>query len=164
MTTLPQKCRSNLLPDQPANVDEFGSHQRVANAIFTLINDETGGKAIALIGCWGSGKSTVVELIRKNFQDRLDSHIFLFDAWAHQGDPLRRTFLEQQIESLQQVGWLKAPEWKATLERLARKLRITETKKTPTITKGQIWSAFSVILAGIGAILASKSTAQINPI
>ena len=51
-------CPTKLLDDLPADRDEFGSHQRVANAIAELVRNEEGGKAIALIGPWGSGKST----------------------------------------------------------------------------------------------------------
>ena len=57
-----------LLDDQPVNVDAFGGHQRVASAVAELIRKEDGGKAIALEGGWGSGKSSVVCMLEKELE------------------------------------------------------------------------------------------------
>ena len=54
-----------LLSDDPADVDELGSHQRVADGIAKLVLSNDGGKAITLEGAWGSGKSTVIKLLEK---------------------------------------------------------------------------------------------------
>jgi ABC-type transport system involved in cytochrome bd biosynthesis fused ATPase/permease subunit len=59
-----KNCKTILIDDKPASFDEFeGAHEKVAKAISDLIIFEEGGKSIALTGSWGSGKSTVVELI-----------------------------------------------------------------------------------------------------
>jgi hypothetical protein len=92
-------CKTNLLPDQPSSTDVFGgSHQRVALAIGNLIRSESTGKTIALTGPWGSGKSSILRMLKDQLRDAAD--VFIFDAWAHDGDPLRRTFLERLIEFL----------------------------------------------------------------
>ena len=85
--------KTTLLDDSPATSDAFGAHQRIAGAVLQLVENEPGGKAIALIGQWGSGKSTVVNLAQNAAPKNVG--VFVFDAWAHQGDPLRRTFLEE---------------------------------------------------------------------
>ena len=54
----------NLLTDLPVDKDDFGGHDRVANAIVELIQNENGGKSIALTGHWGSGKSSIVKMIK----------------------------------------------------------------------------------------------------
>ena len=90
-------CTTHLLPDHPAQTDAFGSHDRVASGIADLVSSGDGGKSIALTGSWGSGKSTVVELLKLKDSP---TKIFVFNAWTHEGDPLRRTFLEQLINFL----------------------------------------------------------------
>lgn len=87
-----------LLPDLPTKHDAFGPHELLANAIAELIETEDGGKAIALEGGWGSGKSSVVEMLKDRLEgDQTESAttcVHVFDAWSHEGDPLRRVFLE----------------------------------------------------------------------
>src|SRR6266566_6074920 len=84
-----------LLPDVPASEDAFGPHKRIAKAIHELITREEGARAIALVGTWGGGKSTVINLLKQEADQYLA--VFIFDAWAHESDPLRRTFLERLI-------------------------------------------------------------------
>ena len=98
-------CSTRLLSDSPAQTDAFGSHERVAKAIAQLMCNDSGGKSIALTGSWGSGKSTVVEMVKTGADP--DTEVFVFDAWAHEGDPLRRTFLEQLIDFFTAKEWIK---------------------------------------------------------
>ncbi len=95
-----------LLDDAPAAKDAFGSHERLATALAAILTDEPGGKAIALEGGWGSGKSTVVNLLKSSLSDNPGHSLLVFDAWAHEGDPLRRTFLENLIQHLSEEGWM----------------------------------------------------------
>jgi len=113
MATGEKTCRTVLLSDEPASKDEFGSqsHQRLADALANLIRTEKGGKSIALEGSWGSGKSTVVKLLTDQFSEDSDTVILTFDAWAHQGDPLRRTFLESLIDRLIEDKWVDESYW-----------------------------------------------------
>lgn len=93
-----------ILSDDPTPIDELGdAHRRVATAIAALIyQGADSGRSIALTGSWGSGKSSVIEMLRKQLAQQTTPNyrpsLFLFDAWAHQGDPLRRAFLERLIE------------------------------------------------------------------
>ena len=102
-------CPTRLLPDEPAGADTLGgAHDRVATAIADLVRSDDGGKAIGLEGGWGSGKSTVVRLVTGKLTDdsTRSMRVAVFDAWAHQGDPLRRTFLQQLIECMQEARWV----------------------------------------------------------
>ena len=98
-----------ILSDDPTAEDELGqAHLRVAKAIATLIRQGAdSGRSIALTGSWGSGKSSVIKMLSSLVEDPAEPDsgpsVFLFDAWAHQGDPLRRAFLERMIERLSSI-------------------------------------------------------------
>ena len=94
-----ESCLTRLLPDAPAETDAFGAHERIAQSIADVVHTEDGGRSIGLEGGWGAGKSTIVTLISKILGRTKDPdcRIAVFDIWAHQGDPLRRTFLENLI-------------------------------------------------------------------
>lgn len=88
--------RVELLSDSPVAHDKAALHHRVVNAMAALMQgDGEAGKSIALTGGWGSGKSSVIETLRARFQSKNAPLLFVFDAWAHQDDPLRRAFLEE---------------------------------------------------------------------
>jgi len=155
------KCPTRLLSDLPADDDAFGSHKRVAQAIVNLIKEEEGGKTIALIGAWGSGKSTVVNFLKNELQDFRDTAVFVFDAWAHEGDPLRRSFLERLVGFLGQDGngWLKDKKksdkerWDKKLKQLSNAFEETEIKSTPYLTWPGRFMIPSTLLLPVGYIL-----------
>lgn len=110
--------RTQLLSDAPVDEDAFeGGHDRVAEALANLIRDEEGGKAIALRGPYGSGKSTVIEILEDKIEDDGETRIFTYDAWEHQGDPLRRSFIESLVEFFEEVGWAEEDEWEDEVEK-----------------------------------------------
>ncbi len=111
-----KKKRGNLkfLEDIPTIKDEFGSHERIVDSIYEIIKKEKGGKAIALIGEWGSGKSSIVEMLKKKIEEKNDEiGVFIFDSWEHEGDALRRAFINELIYFLaKDKGWLEYKEEK----------------------------------------------------
>ncbi|WP_194242838.1 P-loop NTPase fold protein [Gimesia benthica] len=150
-------CKTHLLNDLPSSIDAFaspddvGPHRRVADAISNMIeSSEMGGKAIGLEGGWGSGKSTVVQFITDRFKGNENYTVVLFDAWAHEGDPLRRTFLETVATSLTEYGWANKIIWKRKLEELANRRKTTTTKMIPKPTKLGKAMAISLLLVPIG--------------
>lgn len=82
-----------LLREEAEDRDAFKNHthENVADALAVLIERERGGLTIGLEGSWGGGKSTVLKILRRKLTK---SYFFFFDAWAHEGDSLRRVFLE----------------------------------------------------------------------
>jgi len=103
-----------FLPDKPVREDFFGCHERIATSIATQIESNQEGKTIGLEGTWGSGKSSVVEMLEAKWEKEKNNNIrvFKYDAWEHQGDPLRRAFLEELITCLQKghensENWIK---------------------------------------------------------
>jgi hypothetical protein len=145
-----------LLDDLPANEDAFGAHKRIAQSIRELITTENGGKAIALVGSWGGGKSTVINLLRpREKTENDDLAVFVFDAWVHEGDPLRRTFLEKFITFLTDRRWIATPKWQRKLKELSRRYVETETETTPQLTVPGVVCAISILVGTIGLAMVS---------
>ncbi len=150
---------TRLLPDDPAAADTLGgAHDRIANAISDLISGEDGGKAIGLEGGWGAGKSTIVRLVTSKLMEEPagSTRVAVFDAWAHQGDPLRRTFLEQLIQCMQDAGWVDRDEWDEQAASLARRRREETHRVIPQLTGFGITFALALfVLPALSAALAS---------
>jgi hypothetical protein len=150
-----------LLPDDPAEEDAFAAkaHERVARAIADLVCREPGGKVLGLEGSWGSGKSTVVRLLSKQVAERTSppaAQVVVFDAWAHEGDPLRRSFLETLIEALEAASWLDGELAGGIRARLTGKASETTTRSTERLSTEGRWAAASAIFVPLGAVLAAN--------
>ena len=144
------RCRTRTIDDAPADRDAFGSYESKAEVIHELITTESGGRTIGLEGEWGSGKSTVVRMLAKRMTDP-DSHLVVFDTWAHEGDPLRRSFLEKLIDSLTEKCWIDPSSRDKRLDELATRRHVERTRLG--------WFAG---LAAIAALVLSLSTTLIG--
>lgn len=133
--TYPFKLLHEQVPDKDLSTD--GTHEHVADTLFRLINHTNRGLTIGLEGSWGSGKSTVVSLLRQKFDE--GTLFFLFDAWAHEGDPLRRIFLERLIETHDPAGENEALK--------TVKEAITQSQKTVTTTTSRTASRLGKYLS-----------------
>lgn len=141
-----------LLKDGPAPNDEFGSHERIAEGMASLINNQDGGHVIGLRGQFGSGKSTTVaELEKKLSPDEWS--VITFDAWTHRGHELMRAFLASIIDQLsEEIGKKQA--------RQKRQEVIDEEEVKHTITQSTI-NGWGQLLVGIG-IFATVVTAGLR--
>ena len=117
------------LDDIPVKEDELRgkSHHNVAEALVNLISRNEGGHAIGLEGSWGSGKSSVISIAENLFEEKSKDYLFYtFDAWAHSGDPIRRSFLECLFGFLKSKNVVTVREWSAKLRKIrAQEKRIT---------------------------------------
>lgn len=153
------RCRTLLVDDSPARADAFsteedlGPHRRVAHAIVEVVSTESGGRAIGLEGSWGSGKSTVVQLVRSQLEENDNFEIICFDAWAHEGDPLRRTYLETLVRRLQAKKWIEKERWDEKLGLISRRRRETTTRTTPRPTSLARCLAVALFLVPLGTAL-----------
>lgn len=98
-----QTFEFKILNDDAAIEDlfEYKTHQHSAATLYQVINSSNGNITIGLEGSWGAGKSTVINMFRQNLIDHNEATLFfLFDAWAHEDDPLRRIFLESLIQTI----------------------------------------------------------------
>ncbi|MBI1813611.1 MAG: hypothetical protein HYR72_01395 [Deltaproteobacteria bacterium] len=146
-------CTTRLISDAPATKDAFGPHHRVAAALADLVRSEDGGRSVGIEGGWGSGKTTVVNLLSAELTNEADITLLPFDAWAHQGDPLRRTFLESLTRHLRQLKWVNPETWLKRTEELARKRTTTNTTTTPKLTALGKQFTLSVLLVPLGLAL-----------
>ena len=105
------------------------------------------GRSIALVGDWGSGKSTVVELLKKQLSNT-QTHLFIYDAWAHQGDSLRRAFLDDLIVSLD--GKLAADKLIEISEKIWNRTETTTTTKEPVLRRHAKALLLSLALVPLG--------------
>ena len=148
-----------LLDDAPASEDAFGSHSRIAEAIAQIVKGERGGWAIALIGTWGSGKSTVIRLLDQELADDKKTgdtfKLVCFDAWSHENDPLRRSFLEHLIDNLLEpkTRWLQQKKWLEERKLLAKKVTKTKTKSGSNLTWWGLGFSFAAFLVPLGLAL-----------
>ena len=97
------KLQFKFLNDVPLGnedgVVEF-YHSKVAPALQEILENESCVHTIGLFSRWGTGKSTVIEMIRNEFKYPM----FVFDAWKYQDDSLRRIFLIKLVEFLNSQG------------------------------------------------------------
>jgi len=146
------QCRTVTLTDEPEESDAFsGPHQRIANALAGLIQPaDARGISIGVEGSWGSGKSTVARLLTRKLEGDENVATVSFDAWAHEGDPLRRTFLETIIRRLQERNWITKTDWDESIEELANRREVVKTKDSLSITRWGRVIAFTLLLIPIG--------------
>lgn len=100
---------ARFLTDMPASEKEnqFAVHDKIADAIVEEINEDANpeNRRIAIVGDWGSGKSTILsyvdERLKKMEETGGDKFCFVvFDLWSHTGDSLRRSFLMELYNSI----------------------------------------------------------------
>lgn len=150
------KYKFKILREEVETEDfyEDKTHEKIKNSLFELIKSEEEGITIGLAGQWGSGKSTIINLLKKE----KDFLFFYFDAWAHEGDPLRRIFLESFINCLKD-----SEKDDTIIDKLENKRAIiSREKRTKTIeikratTKLGLWLAITTFIFTIGIALLSS--------
>ena len=115
---------------------------------------------IGLEGEWGSGKSNVIKLLQQKLSNSY--YVFEYDAWGHQEDLQRRSFLESLTTELVNKELLtgktsisikgktkKDLSWKEKLKYLLAKKSETETESFPKIGYGIISAMITTILSPI---------------
>jgi hypothetical protein len=141
-----------FLSDQPSDHDAFGPHSRIVGALERIVTAPKGmGRSIALIGPWGSGKSSIILQLKTRLAAiRGDARpaVFVFDAWMHQGDPLRRCFLERFIGFAK--GFLSNPEladkWTGRLDEITGRREQTRATATRPLQTLAVLIAISLVI------------------
>lgn len=89
-----------LLIDLPAgNVEpDLFRHDVYARMLGDIFSSNQSGVCVGLLGKWGHGKSTIVELLKKHAIT--DTKIVVFNAWKARGDSVRRQMLIKIMEDL----------------------------------------------------------------
>lgn len=149
---------ARIIPDEPANVDFFNTHTEIAGAIETVIKNNPNAKVIGLFGSWGSGKSTVVKRVSDSLAQDAGHDVFTYDAWLHQGDPIRRSFLESLYGKLKKSKYVGTGSWDAKLADVSRSVSDSETTEMPRISIDLLIIGLSLIFVPLGASLVSLET------
>ncbi|MFA5423406.1 MAG: P-loop NTPase fold protein [Phycisphaerae bacterium] len=152
---IPNKYKFTLLREEAVEVDSFEdrTHDKIAETLFNLIKTEKGGVTVGLEGTWGSGKSAVISILRKKLKREKNIYLFAFDAWAHEGDPLRRIFLESLIENLFQN---KNGVTNKLQEKIAKRIKHRDIKTTRSATGLGKLLAIATFFVPLGIVLMSK--------
>ncbi len=161
---IPSHCITNLIRDIPSDTDSFAIHSRIAEAIIDLVERERGGISVGISGSWGSGKSTIINFIQKKFKEDHGStsqcHLWLFDTWEHEGDHLRRMFLESMNKSLKDAKWLISEEWQNDLDYLAKRRKRSIQHDKPRISMFLVALAVATLAIPIGSALLTNALYQ----
>ena len=168
---------------------EGRSQERLAVAIAEHITSTDGKneaqlpRIIGLKGEWGTGKSNVIKILDKPNeklqeahtvlkQIKEEYHIFEYDAWGHQEDLQRRSFLETLTSKLMEEGFLSESDkvkswetgkhitWEEKLKELLAHKRVTNNKSIPVFNGGALWAALSLSLTPISAFIAERLESQ----
>lgn len=143
-----------FLQDRPAKTDSFGAHERIASSIAMMIENEEEGKAISLMGSWGSGKSTIINLLEEKFAYDKKTAIFTYDAWEHKKDPIRRSYIEEFHDFLlNELKVIDEKKFKYDLNRLRCNIEDKETTSEPRVTTLGKWAIFFLYFVPLGLLL-----------
>lgn len=149
-----------FLLDDPAEIDFFNTHTRLAEAITDAIRDTPDLKVIGLLGRWGSGKSTVAKKIVKFLENdpKRAFRVFTYDAWLHQSDPIRRSFLESLLHFLVSQGAVRRGHWRPKLKELSGQVEDTQIIDVPELGPDARWLGLSLLPVPIGVGLLGLDT------
>jgi|GEM_PF-4314824 hypothetical protein len=152
-----------LLTEQASIVDKFANkvHDKLADSISKLVLNNDNGFILGLEGKYGIGKSTVVTFLKEMFSSKgkYKNHeiiTYYFDAWAHEGGPLKRTFLEGLINSFLsdfRVDKRCIEELEQLKNKISGKYKAKETKKTAGVTLTGFLSAIGALLLPLGIMI-----------
>lgn len=144
-----------FIATSPCGEDLFqsGAQKKTATSIAEHIkNGSSLYRLIGLDGSWGAGKSNVISIIEKELQDT--HHVFVYDAWSHQEDLQRRSFLEGLTDDLQANHIIEQKAGKDKLKDLLARKKETTQKSIPKLSLAIIVSLISALLVPVSTIIA----------
>ncbi len=157
-----------FLSDQPLGADKeremrFG-HPSIVENLETLVRLCPTPFTIGLFGKWGSGKTTVLEALKRKFLATEVAAIKI-DAWKHEGDALRRTFLQDTINQLQERQGKK--QYLGTDVKLSESLHVPISRTFRSGIKPNwslIWPLLIIlaVLAGVGLLINALSPSNLG--
>lgn len=122
-----------FISNSPCAEDLFEgkAHQKIAQNIANILENNRDCHIIGIEGEWGSGKSNLVKLVEKAIrQIVLESkskpkyHFFLYDAWGFQNDFQRRSILENlTVYLVDNEKLLDSGKWNGKLLKLLSRKR-----------------------------------------
>ena len=154
----PQVNYPAFISTSPLGKDLFEgqAHDAIATSIGDLICSNQSNKLLGLDGAWGSGKSNLIKILESKLSET--HHFFYYDAWGHQEDLQRRSFLEELTADLCSNELVNRDIWKNKLKNLLSRQQETKTKTIPRVSHGIIWTVFVIILTPIAQTISESQT------
>ncbi len=151
-----ENLSAKFISNTPIGDDLFEgkSQERVANNISKILINDKDIRVIGIDGGWGSGKSNLIEIVKRKLKAESDSkyNFFIYDAWGHQEDLQRRSLLEEMTFHLTKLNEHNVSiigddeKWKKKLKELLAKSKETEKKTIPSLSLGIVFSGLALIL------------------
>ncbi|CAM2983997.1 P-loop NTPase fold protein [Acinetobacter celticus] len=145
-----------VLTDEVAENDLFTdkTHEKSAETLFKVIKSTDKNITVGLEGAWGAGKSTVINMFNQKLQQDTESKtlFFLFDAWAHKDDPLRKIFLESFIEKIN-LDNSNSENLDKVHKEIVGKVKTIDITAHKTVSPLGKYLAFSAMVVPLGTVL-----------
>ena len=146
------KFQFNILIEEEESSDVFNdkAHARIADSLFDIITTQEHSANIGLSGEWGSGKSTVIRMLKERMDKESNDFFFIFDSWAYENDSLRIDFLLEFIHEIELFLQRKGKEikwYKEQAKIISGKKSINTETQNKTFSKIGLLIIFSTILA-----------------
>src|SRR5690606_10683989 len=84
--------------------------------------------------------------------------VFTYDAWLHQSDPIRRSFLESLLHFLVSQGAVRKGHWRPKLKELSGQVEDTQVIDVPELGPDARWLGLSLLPVPIGVGLLGLDT------
>lgn len=140
-----------FLSDKPLDADyeqndRFG-HSSIAENLKHIISICPLPFTIGLFGKWGSGKTSILNILKDKVAVEHRIPFVIFDVWKHEGDALRRTFLKEIVKQLKEQGLLEKYELS---ERVSKSISIKKTVEKIDCLTFSIAIILILIMIGFG--------------
>jgi hypothetical protein len=102
------QSKFKFLSDSPLTAetkqnDRFG-HLGIAENLKQIVSTCPLPFTIGLFGRWGTGKTSILNILKGQLTKEKNIPVVIFDVWKHEGDALRRTFLREIVSQLKGQG------------------------------------------------------------
>lgn len=173
-----------FISNKPCGIDKFEgkSQERLTDAIANHIistdintNIKCFSRIIGLEGGWGVGKTNVIKQLKEHSKIKDNYYIFEYDAWGHQEDLQRRSFLEKLTSEMIEKelllgsteitikgGEVEKVTWQEKLKYLLARKTEKISQKYPRIGNSIIISFFIIVLSPYLVSISSTILPLIN--
>lgn len=155
------------LNDRPVAKDGIGHHKIIADRLFETVHCNLAKPfVIGLFGSWGTGKSSIIEMLKARCEGEQDrkTEVVVVDAWRKDKDIFNRQFLKKVGKEI-----LSEPDFKKVKDEIEKKTTDNTSKWKPTEEAETAYKTYRlfVVLLVLGTIiywLITKEYQQVFPV
>jgi len=118
------EAKKRFLSDAPASKDNLGSCKKTAESLLSFVLESEGIRPpviIGLFGPWGSGKSTVLNLLEDKAEQSDEVISIQIDAWKKSKESFLRDFLRVVTSNLYEKRLITDEKKKNLIEKITKK-------------------------------------------